>query len=81
VPNDAMRRDFEGADLRSMRFGWASVQLDGGIDRVIGARPAVVRDPAAVPGAGRDVRLGTLTIGVLSAARPSRRWRRAWPRS
>jgi altronate dehydratase len=36
VPNDAMRRDFERADLPLDRFGWASVQLDGGIDRVIG---------------------------------------------
>ena len=33
VPNDAMRRDFERAGLPLDRFGWASVQLDGGIDR------------------------------------------------
>ena len=36
VPNDAMRRDFERAELPLERFGWASVQLDGGIDCVIG---------------------------------------------
>jgi altronate dehydratase len=31
VPNDAMRRQLESAGLAPSRFGWVSVQLDGGI--------------------------------------------------
>lgn len=33
IPNDAMRREFESAGLSLEKFGWASVQLDGGIDK------------------------------------------------
>ncbi len=36
VPNDVMRRQFEAAGIPLERFGWASVQLDGGIDKVLG---------------------------------------------
>ena len=70
VPNDAMRRDFERAELPLDRFGWASVQLDGGIDRVIGRVQQWFATRPAFPPAGRDVRLGALTIGVLSAVPP-----------
>ncbi len=70
VPNDAMRRDFERAELPLDRFGWASVQLDGGIDRVIGRVQQWFASRPAFPAAGRDVRLGALTIGVLSAVPP-----------
>ncbi len=70
MPNDAMRRDFERADLPLDRFGWASVQLDGGIDRVIGRVQQWFATRPAFPAAGRDVRLGALTIGVLSAVPP-----------
>ncbi|MDB4474734.1 UxaA family hydrolase [Opitutaceae bacterium] len=35
IPNDVMRRYFESMDLPLDRFGWASVQLDGGIDAVL----------------------------------------------
>ncbi|HYE33448.1 MAG TPA: UxaA family hydrolase [Methylomirabilota bacterium] len=34
IHNDAMRRALAGARLRADDYGWASVQLDGGIDRV-----------------------------------------------
>ncbi len=70
VPNDAMRRDFERAELPLDRFGWASVQLDGGIDRVIGRVQQWFATRQPFPPAGRDVRLGALTIGVLSAVPP-----------
>ncbi len=36
IPNDAMRRYFESTGLPLDRFGWASVQLDGGIERTLG---------------------------------------------
>ncbi len=69
VPNDVMKRQFESANLPLDRFGWASVQLDGGIDKALGrvgtwfesalgTRPATTRVPAG---------LGALTVGVLSA--------------
>ncbi len=67
VPNDAMRRDFERAALPLDRFGWASVQLDGGIDRVIGRVQQWFATRPPIPSATRDLRLGALTIGVLSA--------------
>ena len=35
IPNDSMRRQFENAGLPLERFGWASVQLDGGIDKTL----------------------------------------------
>ncbi len=70
IPNDVMRREFERAGCRSTRFGWASVQLDGGIDRVIGRVQQWFATRQPFPPAGRDVRLGALTIGVLSAVPP-----------
>lgn len=33
VPNDVMKRQFEAAGVDLGRFGWASVQLDGGIEK------------------------------------------------
>jgi altronate dehydratase len=70
VPNDAMRREFERAELPLDRFGWASVQLDGGIDRVIGRVQQWFATRPEVPAMARDVRLGALTIGVISASAP-----------
>jgi altronate dehydratase len=70
VPNDAMRREFERADLPLDRFGWASVQLDGGIDRVIGRVQQWFATRPPVPPAARELRLGALTLGVISAGAP-----------
>jgi altronate dehydratase len=69
VPNDAMRREFERRGLSLDGFGWASVQLDGGIDRALGrVQQWFATRPAAAP-PSRDLRLGSLTIGLVSAAR------------
>ena len=35
ISNDAMRRQFETAGVPLERFGWASVQLDGGIEKAL----------------------------------------------
>ncbi len=35
IPNDVMRRQLEAAALPLERYGWASVQLDGGIEKAI----------------------------------------------
>lgn len=74
IPNDAMRRQFESAGLPLDRFGWASVQLDGGIDKVLGNVEAwFTRVGATLPASPRlPVGLGALTVGMLSAAAPGR---------
>jgi hypothetical protein len=65
-----MRREFERADLPLDRFGWASVQLDGGIDLVIGRVQQWFATRPAPASAARDIRLGALTIGLISAGPP-----------
>ena len=70
ISNDAMRRQFEASGVPLDRFGWASVQLDGGIDQALAkveswfvengdGRPPVPRLPAG---------FASLTLGVLSTA-------------
>ena len=67
IPNDAMRLHFADSGVDAARFGWASVQLDGGIDKVLAkieawfsarleAMPPVSREPAG---------LGSLSAGLL----------------
>lgn len=70
VPNDIMRRQLEAAGIPLERFGWASVQLDGGIEKAIGkveqwfgAALAHVDAPARV-----DAPVGALSIALLTAA-------------
>jgi len=68
VPNDAMRREFERRGLPLEGFGWASVQLDGGIDSSIArVQQWFATQPVAGPSV-RELRLGLLTIGIVSAA-------------
>jgi altronate dehydratase len=68
VPNDAMRREFERKGLPLASFGWASVQLDGGIDSSIGRVQQWFATRPVASSAARDLRLGMLTLGVVSAA-------------
>ena len=71
MPNDAMRREFERSGLPLDRFGWASVQLDGGIERAIERVQRWFADrPQLPPDDTRDVRLGALTVGLTSAVPP-----------
>jgi len=69
IPNDVMRRQFEQAGIPPERFGWASVQLDGGIESAVAKIEAWFA--AAAPGLPSTPRisasLGALTIGCLSA--------------
>jgi altronate dehydratase len=72
IPNDSMRRQFENAGLPLDRFGWASVQLDGGIDKTLAKVEAwftekAVRAPAAT-GDGAPAGLAGLTLGVMTTA-------------
>jgi len=67
VPNDAMRRQFETAGLPLDRFGWASVQLDGGIEKSLaGVEKWFVDRLSASPAPAAPAGLGDLTVGFLT---------------
>ncbi len=77
VPNDAMRRQFESAALSLDRFGWASVQLDGGIEKSL-AKVAdwfAKRLAAQPPPERTSANPGALSVGLMSAPRPAGRRR------
>jgi altronate dehydratase len=67
--NDAVREELRAAGLDTGRLGWASVQLDGGIDKVIEKIGAwFARTLAALPAGERIAAdLGALTAGMMSA--------------
>lgn len=69
VPNDVMRRQLEGAGLPLARFGWASVQLDGGIARVLDRVEAwfAERLPTVPPASAEDADFGALSVGLMTA--------------
>ena len=69
IPNDAMRRQFEAAGLPLERFGWASVQLDGGIDQSLAKIAAWFEQAGAAlpPSHRRPADLGALNVGLVSA--------------
>jgi altronate dehydratase len=70
VPNDVMRRQLENAGIPLARFGWASVQLDGGIsnalDKVEAWFASKLGDlpPAQEISAG----FGALNVALMTAA-------------
>jgi altronate dehydratase len=70
VPNDMMRHQLELAGVPLDRFGWASVQLDGGIELALGKVEAWFADKfAALPSpftAATD--FGALALGLMTAA-------------
>ena len=69
IPNDAMRRQFETAKLPLDRFGWASVQLDGGIDKSLANVAAWFERASASLTASERTLTGCngLNLGLLSA--------------
>jgi altronate dehydratase len=73
VPNDVIRHHLEAAGVPAAQFGWASVQLDGGIDRALAkverwfeeklaTLPPVERTPAG---------FGALHLALLTSAQVS----------
>ena len=66
--NDFMRRSLgeRGCDLH--RFGWASVQLDGGIAQVLDRIEHWFRTHPAAPAHPADGSLATLRIGLVATA-------------
>lgn len=77
VPNDAMRRQFEAYDIPLDRFGWASVQLDGGIDRTLAKIEAWFREHAVGVSARETAPLSAdaipsgINLGLLSTSPPT----------
>ena len=74
IPNDVMRRQLESAALPLDRYGWASVQLDGGMDKAIGRieswfadRFAALPAPASHHGDIGELRVALLTSGEVTA--------------
>jgi altronate dehydratase len=73
VPNDMMRRQLELAGVPLDRFGWASVQLDGGIEKALAKieawfaeRLAVHSLAVAVPTDLRALNLGLMSAGPVT---------------
>jgi altronate dehydratase len=68
VPNDVMRRQLENAGIPLTRFGWASVQLDGGIEKSLGKIEAWFAEKFAAlpPAPAVPANLGALTLGLMS---------------
>ena len=68
IPNDAMRRQFELAGLPLERFGWASVQLDGGIEKALENIETWFRHASSniVSDQREESDKGPLSVGFLS---------------
>ena len=68
VPNDVMRRQLEAAGIPVARFGWASVQLDGGIQKALTKIEGWFAERLPVlplaPAARVDLR--AVTLGLMS---------------
>jgi len=71
--NDYFRHELAAAGLDLDRYGWASIQLDGGIDAVLqkiddwfAARLAAAPAPARLTAGAADLRIGLLSAGGLS---------------
>ncbi len=70
VPNDVMRHHLAAAGVAPAQFGWASVQLDGGIERVLGNIERWFEEKLATlpAGAPEPAGLGSLSLALLTAA-------------
>jgi altronate dehydratase len=70
VPNDVMRHQLERDGVPLSRFGWASVQLDGGIEKAISHIETwfAERLAALPPATTVTADLGALALGVMTAA-------------
>ncbi|HUR59357.1 MAG TPA: UxaA family hydrolase, partial [Opitutaceae bacterium] len=70
IPNDVMRRQLESAALPLDRYGWVSVQLDGGIEKAIGKIESwftsVFEQQSPAPATIGNA--GSLTVGLLTSS-------------
>ncbi len=70
ITNDVMRGELEWAGVPAARFGWASVQLDGGIAKALDKIEKWFAEKLAALPPSRLVLtdLGALTVGLMTAA-------------
>ncbi len=70
ITNDAMHHELKAAGLPADRFGWASVQLDGGIAKALDKIEAWFTEKfsAFSPAASAVTDIGALAIGLMTAA-------------
>jgi altronate dehydratase len=69
IPNDVMRRHLEAAGVPLDRYGWASVQLDGGIEKAISHIGQWFNEAVAKLATAESVEatLGALSVGFVTA--------------
>ncbi len=70
VPNDVLRHHFTAAGVPTAQFGFASVQLDGGIEKVLAKIEAWFTEKIAglLPTSTTTTDLGALSLALLTAA-------------
>jgi altronate dehydratase len=70
VPNDVMRHQLDLAGVPLHQFGWASVQLDGGMEKALTKIEQWFGDKLASlpPAAAVTADLGALAVGFMTAA-------------
>jgi altronate dehydratase len=70
ITNDVMRAELEGAGMAATRFGWASVQLDGGIAKALDKIERWFAEKLATlpPSTPVLTDLGALAVGLMTAA-------------
>jgi altronate dehydratase len=73
IPNDVIRRHLADSGANPARFGWASVQLDGGIEKVLAKIEAWFSERLAeLPPASREhAGLDKLSVGFLTDRAPA----------
>lgn len=70
IPNDVMRHQLDRAGMPLANYGWASVQLDGGMEKAIGNIERWFTDKFSTlpPTVSTVADLGALTLALLTAA-------------
>jgi altronate dehydratase len=70
VPNDVMRHQLQLAGVPGERFGWASVQLDGGIEKALNKIEDwfTAKFAALPPAVTPPAEFGALNLALLTAA-------------
>jgi altronate dehydratase len=70
IPNDVVRHQLGQGGVPLERFGWASVQLDGGIEKALANVEQWFRERFAAlpPALTTTTDLGALSLGIMTAA-------------
>ncbi len=70
IPNDVMRHQLDLNGMPLAQFGWASVQLDGGMEKALAKIEAWFTEKLATLPAATAITtdLGALTLGLITAA-------------